>query len=271
MSQRFSRPPSSYSPLVALTAALAMVFIVLPVLFIALYAFNRTAYLALPPQGLTLKWFGNFFAIARFRAALESSLIISATVAPLSLLIALPASVALVRYRFVGRAAANAVVMSPLIVPGVVIGISFLSLSARVGTGLGLWPLIVAMTCFSFPFALRALMANLQGLDPRLEEAARNLGASRFRAFLWVTLPQLRPGLIAGGIFVFVEAIDNFSIAVFLTNSRTTTLPVEAYSYIRDYDDPTVAALAVLLMALSAVLVFAIDRLVGLDRFLDLK
>ena len=104
-----------------------------------------------------------------------------------------------------------------------------------------------------------------------LEEAARNLGASRIRAFLWVTLPQLRPGLLAGGIFVFVEAIDNFSIAVFLTNSRTTTLPVESYSYIRDFDDPTVAAMAVLLMALSVVLVFAIDRLVGLDRFLELK
>jgi putative spermidine/putrescine transport system permease protein len=165
----------------------------------------------------------------------------------------------------------NGAIMSPLVVPGVVTGISFLSLSARMGGGLGLLPIIVALTCFAFPFAVRALTANLHGLDPRLEEAARNLGASRFGAFLWVTLPQLRPGLLAGGIFVFVEAIDNFSIAVFLTNSRTTTLPVESYSYIRDFDDPTVAAMAVLLMGLSAILVFAIDRLVGLDRFLELK
>jgi ABC-type spermidine/putrescine transport system permease subunit II len=84
-------------------------------------------------------------------------------------------------------------------------------------------------------------------------------------------LPQLRPGLLAGGIFVFVEAIDNFSIAVFLTNSRTTTLPVEAYSYIRDFDDPTVAAMAALLMALSVVLVTVVDKVVGLDRFLELR
>jgi ABC-type spermidine/putrescine transport system permease subunit II len=262
---------NSYSPAVAALAALVMAFILLPVAFIALYAFNDAGYLVLPPKGLTFHWFVNFFEIARFRAALQASLVISTVVAPLSLLIAVPAAVAIVRYRFSGRDIVNALIMSPLVVPGVVIGISFLSLSARVGTGIGLLPIMVALTCFAFPFAVRALVANLHGLDPRLEEAARNLGASRWKAFLFVTLPQLRPGLLAGGIFVFVEAIDNFSIAIFLTNSRTTTLPVEAYSYIRDFDDPTVAAMAVLLMSLSVVLVFLIDRLVGLDRFLDLK
>ena len=261
----------SYSSLVAAVASLVMAFIVLPVAFIALYAFNDAGYLQLPPHGLTLKWFVNFFANARFRASLYSSLIISATVAPACLLIAVPAALAQVRYRFPGQGFMNALIMSPLVVPGVVTGISFLTLSARIGTGLGLLPIMVALTCFACPFAVRALTATLHGLDPRLEEAARNLGATRLGAFLWVTLPQLRPGLLAGGIFVFVEAIDNFSIAVFLTNSRTTTLPVESYSYIRDFDDPTVAAMAVLLMCLSAVLVFAIDRLVGLDRFLDLK
>lgn len=260
-----------YSRGLAAVALLVVAFVLLPVAFICLYAFNESGYLRLPPQGLSLKWFANFFGSARFRQALESSLLIAAVVTPACLLIALPAAVALVRHRFFGRDLLNGLAMSPLIVPGVVIGISFVSLSARLGSGLGLWPIIVAMTCFAFPFAVRALVANLHGLDPRLEEAARNLGARRGQAFLFVTLPQLRPGLLAGGIFVFVEAIDNFSIAVFLTNARTTTLPVESYSYIRDYDDPTVAVAAVLLMALSVVLVFLLDRLVGLDRFLDLR
>ena len=86
-----------------------------------------------------------------------------------------------------------------------------------------------------------------------------------------MTVPQLAPGLVAGGTFAFVEAMDNFSIAVFLTNITTTTLPVEAYSYIRDIDDPTVAAMATLLVLMSVVLVFAIEWLLGLDRFLDLS
>jgi ABC-type spermidine/putrescine transport system permease subunit II len=261
----------SYSRIVAALATAVMGFILLPVAFIVLYAFNDTAYLALPPHGLSLKWFVNFFAIQRFRLALESSLIVSAVVAPACLLIAVPAAIALVRHRFPGRSLVNGLIMSPLVVPGAVTGISFLSLSARLGTGLGIYPIMIALICFAFPFAVRALTANLYGLDPRLEEAARNLGASRWRAFLFVTLPQLRPGLLAGGVFVFVEAIDNFSIAVFLTNSRITTLPVESYSYIRDFDDPTVAAMAVLLMVLSATLVFLIDRLVGFDRFLELN
>ena len=261
----------AYSPGVVVFAGGVVAFILLPVVIVALYAFYDTGYFTLPPKALSFRWFVNFFENARFRAALVSSFTIAAIVVPVSLAIAVPASIAIVRYRFVGRQTLNAVLMSPLIVPGVVIGISFLSLATQTGIGLGLAPLVVSMICFTFPFALRALVANLHGLDPRLEEAARNLGASPWRAFLHVTLPQLRPGLLAGGIFVFVEAIDNFSIAVFLTNARTSTLPVEAYSYVRDFDDPTVAAIAVLLMSLSVVLVLVIDRVVGLDRFFDVR
>jgi len=263
--------PRPYSTLTAMTAGLVMAFVLLPVGFIALYAFNNGAYVTLPPKAPTLHWFVNFFGNKRFVAALGSSLAIAALVTPAAVLVALPTAVALVRHEFPGKAMVNAMLLAPLVVPGVITGIAFLSLSSLLGMGSGFWPLTLALLCYGVPFAVRALVANLHGLDATLDEVASNLGASRFRAFLWVTLPQLRPGLLAGGIFVFVEAIDNFSISVFLTNSRTTTLPVESYSYIRDFDDPTVAAMAVLLMSLSAVLVFAIDRLVGLDRFLELK
>jgi len=263
--------PRPYSTLTAVTAGLVMAFVLLPVGFIALYAFNNGAYVTLPPKAPTLHWFVNFFGNQRFVAALGSSLAIAALVTPAAVLVAVPTAVALVRHEFPGKAMVNAMLLAPLVVPGVITGIAFLSLSSLVGIGSGFWPLTLALLCYGVPFAVRALVANLHGLDPTLDEVASNLGASRFRAFLWVTLPQLRPGLLAGGIFVFVEAIDNFSIAVFLTNSRTTTLPVEAYSYIRDFDDPTVAAMAALLMALSVVLVTVVDRVVGLDRFLELR
>jgi putative spermidine/putrescine transport system permease protein len=259
------------APVFNAMAGLVMAFILLPVLFIALYAFNEGAYLTLPPKPPTLHWFASFLANPRFMAALRSSFGIAGVVTPAALLLALPTAFALVRCDFPGKTALTTVLLAPLVVPGVITGIAFLSLFSRAGLGAGFWPLALALLCFAFPFAVRALVANLHGLDPALEEAARNLGASRFRAFLWVTLPQLRPGLLAGGIFVFVEAIDNFSIAVFLIDARTTTLPVEAFSYIRDFDDPTVAAMAVLLMALSALLVLLVDRLVGLDRFLELQ
>jgi putative spermidine/putrescine transport system permease protein len=256
-----------YSRAVAALAFLAAAFLVLPVLVIVLYAFNPTPVLVLPPPGLTLKWFGNFLANERFRAAVAASLGIVAIVTPASLVIGLPTALALVRTRLPGRGLFGAFVMSPLIIPGVVTGIAFLSFFARLGAPGSFWRLVIAMTCFTLPFAVRALVANLHGLDPRLEEAGRNLGGSPWRVFLHVTLPQLRPGLLAGGIFVFVEAIDNFSIAVFLTDLRVSTLPVQAYDYIRDFDDPTVAAMATMLIALSILLVFAMQRAVGLDRF----
>ena len=260
-----------YSRSVVAVSTLAMLFLLAPVVFIMFYALNEGRYFTLPPKGLTLHWFANFFENDRFRAALQSSFGIAGLVTPTSLAVAVPSAIAIVRGSFRGRALLNAALLSPLMIPGVVTGIAFLGLFSQLDVGSGFWRLIAALTCFTLPFAVRALVANLHGLDPALEEAARNLGAGRWRAFLHVTLPQLRPGLLAGGIFVFVEALDNFSISVFLTDLKTTTLPIEAYNYIRDFDDPTVAAMASMLITLAVVLVFLIQRVTGLDRFLDLK
>jgi len=260
-----------YSGSVVAVSTLGLVFLVTPVIFIVFYAFNEARFFTLPPKGLTLHWFANFFDNDRFRAALGSSFGIAGLVTPISLAVAVPSALAIVRGSFPGRGLLNAALLSPLMIPGVVTGIAFLGFFSQLNVGSGFWRVAAALTCFTLPFAVRALTANLHGLDPALEEAARNLGAGRWRAFLHVTLPQLRPGLLAGGIFVFVEALDNFSISVFLTDLKTSTLPVEAYNYIRDFDDPTVAAMASMLITLAVVLVFLIQRVTGLDRFLDLK
>ncbi|MFI4988550.1 MAG: ABC transporter permease [Alphaproteobacteria bacterium] len=253
-------------------AALAVAgFLLLPVVFIVAYSFQPGVYFSLAFHGVSLKWFANFFASEPFMRALRTSLAIALVVTPASCVIALPAAIALVRGRIRGQETLNAIFLSPLIVPGVVSGIAFLSLFSQLGTGSGFFAIVVAMTCFTLPFAVRALAANLHGLPASVEEAARNLGATPWRTFLHVVLPQLRPGLLAAAIFVFVEAIDNFSIAVFLTDTRTTTLPVEAFAYIRDFDDPTVAAMATLLIALSSLLLFVAERTIGLDKFLRLN
>ncbi|MFT3820944.1 MAG: ABC transporter permease [Rubrivivax sp.] len=257
-----------YTRPVSLAAALAWLFTVAPVLLILLYAFSPTSYLSFPPTGFTLKWFHNFFESTRFRSALWNSLGISLIVTPVSLAIALPAAVAIVRYAFPGKRLLLAALLSPLLIPGVITGIAFLSFAVSAGVGTGFAAIVLAMICFTLPFALRPLLANLHGVDHDLEKAARNLGAGPLEAFFRVTLPQLKPGLIAGAVFAFVEAIDNFAITAFLTDVKTTTLPIEAFGYIRDFDDPTVAAMASVLIALSVVLVFLIEKLVGLDRFL---
>lgn len=259
------------SPAITAVGVATLAFVLAPLPFIVTYAFSRVGSMPGSAQGPTLQWFASFFANERFRAALVNSLAISAITTGATLLIAAPTAVMAVRHRFPGRDLLVALVSAPLLVPGVITGTAALSFVAQSGIGPGFWPIVAAMVCLTLPLVLRPLVANLSGLDPDLERAARNLGASPLGAFWRVTVPQLAPGLVAGGTFAFVEAMDNFSVAVFLTNITTTTLPVEAYSYIRDIDDPTVAAMATLLVLVSVFLVLAIEWLLGLDRFLDLS
>ena len=261
----------SISPGVTAFGLVTLGFVLLPLPFIVLYALSKNTYTLFSAQGLTLQWFQRFFENDRFMAALQNSLAVSVITTVVALAIAAPTAIVAVRHRFRGRDLLMMVISAPLLVPGVITGTAALSFVAQTGIGPGFWPIVVAMICFTLPLVLRPLVANLSGLDPDLEKAARNLGASPFAAFWRVTMPQLAPGLVAGGTFAFVEAMDNFSITVFLTNINTTTLPVEAYSYIRDIDDPTVAAMATLLILMSAGVVFAIEWLLGLDRFLDMS
>lgn len=255
-----------YSPATLAVAAASALFMIAPVLFIMVYAFNAGAYFSWPIQGWSLKWFHNFFENERFANAFWVSLKMGAIVTPVSLAVAVPTAYALVRREFPGRDLVNALIMSPLVIPGVVSGIAFPIYLSAIGVGPGFPGLVIGMTCFSLPFAVRALVANMHGLRPELEEVARNLGASNWSVFWRIVLPQLRPGLLAGGTFVFVEAIDNFSVAVFLSTTEVSPLPVEGYSYIRDFDDPTVAAMAVVLIVISTGLVMLTSRLVGLNR-----
>ncbi|HTZ35089.1 MAG TPA: ABC transporter permease [Stellaceae bacterium] len=259
------------TPLAALAALVPLIFVVAPLPFIVLSAISHGSYRLLDRGSPTLEWFRAFLANDRFMAALRNSLSIAIITTVAVLLIALPTALAVVRGRLPGRGLLVGCVSMPLLVPGVIVGTAALSFVAQTGAGPGYWPITVAMIAAALPLALRPLVANLSGLDPDQEKAARNLGASPLRSFFLVTLPQLAPGLLAGGIFAFIEAMDNFSITAFLTNINTTTLPIEAYSYIRDIDDPTVAAMATLLVIMSLVLVAVIDRLLRLDRFLDLS
>ena len=260
-----------YGPVIIGVAWAGCLFLLLPIACIVLFSFSDTVYFRWPPQALSLRWYANFFASEQFMRAAMNSLIIAVVVTSASLLVGLPAALALVRGNFPGRNLIASLLLSPLIVPGVVTGMAFLVLFANLRIEFGLVRLLIGLFIFALPFAVRALVANLIGLDSRTEEAGRNLGASPWRCFLHVTLPQLKPGLLAGAIFVFVEAIDNFSISVFLVDTQTTTLPVEAYFYIRDFDDPTVAAMAAILIAFSAILVFAVERLIGFEKFLRMQ
>lgn len=259
-----------FGPAVIVLATLATVFLLLPVVFVVLHSFSPTRYFQWPPTVFTLKWHLNFYRSDIFMAAARNSLVMAAVVTPLSLLIGIPTAYALVRHQFPGRAVLQQVILSPLIIPGVVTGVSLLALFSAGGLRIGMVKLCLGMLVFVLPFAVRAITANLLGIDRQIEEAARNLGAGPIRTFFLVVLPQLKSGILAASVFIFVEAIDNFSIAVFLTDDRTKVLPVAGYQYIKDFDDPTVAAMATALIVLSCALVMLLEKLIGFQKSLRL-
>ena len=256
-------------PVVTCLAIGVSAFLILPLLVIFYYSIQGGAYFQLIPEEFSWRWFVAAWNNERFVASALNSLWTGLIVTPLSVGMALPTSYVLVRYQIPFKSALNALIMSPLLVPGAVSGIAFLTFFGIIDLHDGGVRNVLAMTCFTFPFAVRAIAANLQGIGTVWEDAGESLGASKWQVWFWILLPMLRPGMLAGGIFVFVETIDNFSITVFLVNRQSMTIPIEVYNYIRDFDDPSVAVVAVVSVVFSTLLMFAVERLIGLERFMQ--
>jgi putative spermidine/putrescine transport system permease protein len=268
---RLTREPGALGWPLGLITALIVVFLAVPVLFVIFYSFNKSAYFQLPPQGFSLRWYANFFRLHYFREGALISLALAAVVTPLSVAIGVAASYGLVRGRFKAATLINALLMSPIIIPGVVTGIALMTMFNLLGSGWSFGNLVIAMTLVCLPFTVRTISANLHGLNPYTEEAAINLGASRWTTFRRVVLPQIRPGIVGGMIFVFATVLEDVSVVIFLTSYRTSTLSIAALGYLRNKDDPTIAAMATMLVALTIGLVFIIQRVIGLEKFMTLE
>ncbi|TEA79658.1 ABC transporter permease [Allopusillimonas ginsengisoli] len=245
-------------------------FLLTPVFFIIFYSFVSSVYFSWPAEWPSLKWYVRLYENDGFRQAFRTSITMTAIVTPVSLLLAIPTSIALTRFNFFGRDTINNLLMSPLLVPGVVTGVVILSFGSARGLTGGYFLLVVGMVIFTFPFALRALISTFRSINSDIEECARTLGASEWQIFSSVTLQQLKPGLLAGSIFVFTQAFDNFAITAFLAGAGHTTIPVETFQYIRDFDDPTVAALSGVLILMTVILTYFIEKTLGIDKFLRL-
>ena len=179
---------------------------------------------------------------------------------------ALAAAYGLVRGRFRGRDAIQTLLLAPLVVPSLVIGLAILLAFSGMGVRAVGARLVGAHVLITFPYMVRTILASLARLDPAVEEAARTLGASALRCFVLVTLPLVRPGVVAGMLFAFIVSFDNVSLSLFLTNARTNTLPIAILNYVEYNFDPSVAAISTMLVAFSLGAALLVERLVGLRR-----
>ena len=239
---------------------------VLPLLIVIGASFNPAPEVSFPPNGFSFTWYSNVFQRERFLRSLQFSVFLAIASTLLSLLLGLLCAVALVRYRFKGRDGIATLINSPLMVPQIVIGMSLLILFSSAGHVNSIVALGTLHLILTLPYTTRVLFAALFRFPVSLEESAIIHGAHPLRAFMLVTLPCIKPGLVAAAVFAFVTSFDNFTASQFLIWDRTT-LPVEIYAYAAMETDPTVCAISTMLIVLTIAIVTITERWVGLETF----
>jgi putative spermidine/putrescine transport system permease protein len=245
---------------------------VLPIVFVVWSAFYDSPFLSFPPPGYTLRWFAEAVNHQAFVTGGLMSLKLALCASIVGVIIGTLASLVLVRTRFTGRDTINSVLLSPLIVPNIVIGIAlymfFIWLADNIGLDLtaGFTGLLMAHVLLTLPWSVRLISANLLGMNRSIEEAAMNLGANSFKTFIYVTVPQMRSGVIAAALFSFIISFENLEISLLLVGPGSTTLPIALMQYLEFNINPTVAAASTLQIVLIVGLLLLTDRHVKLSR-----
>lgn len=248
--------------------SLVYLYMLSPILIIIPVSFTTRQYVVFPPTGFTLRWYNNFFSSDELVHSLWVSIRLSVTATIITTVIGTMAAIALTRYRFPGRDGLRTFFMSPIIVPGLVLGIAMLIFFSQTFLRGTFWALLLAHIIVTTPYVVRTVSASLFGMDRMLEQAAQSLGATQLVAFRTVTLPLLKPGIIAASILAFVQSFDELVISLFLTGPRLSTLPVQIFHYLEYNSDPTIAAISVVLVIFSTTVVLLTERYVGFSQFL---
>jgi putative spermidine/putrescine transport system permease protein len=257
-----------------LILAATLLFMLAPILIVIVNSFNASAYNAWPPEGYTFDWYRKVLANPAFQRGAINSLIVGVISTALVLALGTPMAYALGRIRMRGITAFKSVLFAPLIVPRVAIGFALFVLFVGLGsaTGLRLYGtytgVILAHSVLMLPFVVAILTASFGEVDPIVEEAARDLGATPIGAFRLAVLPQIKGALLVAGIFSFITSFDEVETTLFIVKPAVNTLPVEMYNYLEQYQDPTLAALSTLLIAFTFIVVLIVPFAVkGSDLF----
>ncbi|GAX41215.1 binding-protein-dependent transport systems inner membrane component [Tolypothrix sp. NIES-4075] len=227
----------------------------LPILVLAFYSFNSSPYSA-SWQGFTLNWYNQLFSDERILLALKNSLIVAFSAVSIAAVLGTLMAVGIARYQFPGKALYRGISYLPLIIPDIAIAVATLVFLAAFAIPLSLWTIVAAHVVFCLAYVALVVSSRLSNIDPHLEEAALDLGATPIQAFIQVLLPQLMPGIIAGCLLAFVLSLDDFLIASFTAGSGSNTLPMEIFSRIRTGVKPDINALSVILILVSAIVAF---------------
>jgi spermidine/putrescine transport system permease protein len=234
--------------------ALVLLFFYLPIVVLVAYSFNASR-LNVVWEGFTFQWYRSVWENGPLLQSARNSLIIATATTVLSVVLGTLGAWLLHRYRFRGRRSIETLAAIPMVMPEILMGISLLVFFATISLPLGFGTVIIGHVTFSFPFVLVAVQARLRGLDPALEEAALDLGATPFQAFWLVVIPSLRPAIVAGALMAFTLSWDELIVTFFTADAASATLPLRVFGMAKVGLNPTLNALSALFVVATAALV----------------
>ncbi len=238
-----------------LFVALVMFFLFLPIFILVAFSFNSSK-MNIIFTGFTLEWYEKLLENENLLDAFKNTLLIAGISTTVSTILGTVSAVGMKKFNFFSKKLVDKLIYIPIVIPEIVLGISLLSIFTLAGVELGFWSVLLAHITFSIPFVITSVRSTLYALPKNVEEAAEDLGASRWKTFWYVTLPMIKPGIVSGAILAFTLSLDDVVISYFTAGPGTNTLPLYIYSIIKTGITPDVNALT------SLMLIFTIIALV---------
>jgi spermidine/putrescine transport system permease protein len=240
--------------------SLVLLFFYLPIAILVAFSFNASR-LNIEWTGFTLDWYGKLWHDAVLMRAVKNSLIVAAFSTAISVVLGTAGAFLLHRYRYRAANLLETLVFLPMIVPEVILGVSLLILFVQIGLQLGYTTIVISHVTFCFPFVMAAVQARLAGLDPSLEEAALDLGATPLQAFLKVLVPFLMPAILSGALMAFTLSLDDLIVTYFTASARTATLPIVIFGKVKRGLDPSLNAISTVLIGVTVMALFVTEAL----------
>jgi putative spermidine/putrescine transport system permease protein len=240
--------------------------LLMPLLVVIAAALNEDPYLLFPPERLSFHWFAEALNYPSFQRSLSLSLRVAVIVTVIGLVITVPAAIAVTRGSVKARRAVQLATAMPLVTPDILLALGLLIMFSQMAIASNPISLVMGHILVGLPIALHVAVAGMAGINPNLEDAAATLGASKFKAFMYVTLPNMLPGIASSALFLFIFSFDNVSISLFLSAPGQTALPINLFQYLENNADPTGAAMSAILVIVGLIVALLLGWLGGLGQ-----
>lgn len=253
-----------------LITILTYTFILAPMIIIVAVSFNPSAAITFPPEGFSLKWYQNIFTgHTDFVTGFANSIKIAVIATIFDIFIGVFASLSVTKYNFKGKSLLVSFFTSPMFIPSISFAFVLMRTTASIKMFTPFMKILIGHIVIILPYIIRNTMSVLINFNWTLEDAAASLGANPRQVFFKITLPLIKPGIISGAMLAFLYSFDEAVISSFLTSAKFTTMPIQIINYMEFQFDPTVAAIATILMASSLIIMLVINKLVGLDSMVN--